>query len=85
MEYSLAAKINKSPKEKQQLIDAPPPSYSKEAVDKQINRSREKISGREAKAIHSLLKGRHAKGGQINLNDCKVSTQDKNSKHKKCW
>lgn len=25
MEYSLAAKINKSPKEKQALIDAPPP------------------------------------------------------------
>jgi hypothetical protein len=84
MEYSLAAKINKSPKEKQALIDAPPPSYSKEAVDKQINRSREKISAREAKAIHSLLKGRYAKGGQINLKDCVVNTaEQKNPKHKK--
>jgi hypothetical protein len=85
MEYSPWAKINKSPKEKQALVDAPVPSYNKEAVDKEIKRSKQKIGSSESKAIHSLLKGRHAQGGHINLDHCKVSTHDKNSKHKKCW
>jgi len=44
------------------------PRYSEVAVNKAIsssNRSGRKISGKEAKAIHSLLKGRHAKGGNV--------------------
>ena len=32
--------------------------YSKEAVDKAIKTSRKPISGKEAKLIHALLKGR---------------------------
>lgn len=35
--------------------------YNKKAVDQAINTSREKISGKEAKAIHALLKG-HSNG-----------------------
>lgn len=31
--------------------------YNKKSVDQAINTSREKISGKEAKAIHALLKG----------------------------
>ena len=80
MEYSLAAKINKSPKEKQALIDAPVPSYNKDAVDKEIKRS--KAAPSESKAIHSLLKGRYADGGKISLKDCKTNTCEKNSKCK---
>jgi len=84
MEYSPWAKINKSPKEKQALIDAPVPSYNKESVDKEIKRSKEKIGSSEAKAIHGLLKGRHAHGGKIDLKDCVVNTAEhKNPKHKK--
>jgi hypothetical protein len=91
MEYSPWAKINKSPKEKQALIDAPPPklsdedrklfksSYNKESVDKEINRSKQKIGSSEAKAIHGLLKGRHAKGGSIS------TAEHSNPKHKHCW
>jgi len=44
------------------------PRYSEVAVNKAIsssNRSGRKISGKEAKAIHALLKGRHAKGGNV--------------------
>jgi hypothetical protein len=55
------------------------PSYNKEAVDKAINRSRAKIGASEAKAIHALLKGRHAKGGKIS------TAEHKNPKHKDCW
>ena len=93
MEYSPWAKINKSPKEKQALIDAPPPklsdkdrslfksSYNKESVDKEIKRS--KVGPSESKAIHSLLQGRHASGGKINLKDCKINTAEHcNPKHK---
>jgi len=32
--------------------------YNKKSVDQAIKTSREKISGKEAKAIHALLKGR---------------------------
>jgi hypothetical protein len=35
------------------------PGYSAVAVDKAIKSSRKKISGREAKLIHRLLRGRH--------------------------
>jgi len=80
MEYSLAAKINKSPKEKQALINAPVPSYNKDAVDKEIKRS--KVGPSESKAIHALLKGRYARGGEINLKDCKTNTCEKNPKCK---
>jgi hypothetical protein len=44
------------------------PNYSEVAVNKAIassNRSGRKISGKEAKAIHALLKGRYASGGAI--------------------
>ena len=83
MEYSPWAKINKSPKEKQALVDAPVPSYNKEAVDKEIKRSKQKIGSSEAKAIHGLLKGRYASGGKIDLKDCVVNTAEHhNSKHK---
>jgi hypothetical protein len=61
-EFSPWAKLNKSPKERHNLVNAPVSSYSEEAVNKSIassNRSGRKISGKEAKAIHSLLKGRH--------------------------
>jgi hypothetical protein len=81
MEYSLASKINKSPKEKRALIDAPVPSYNKESVDKEIKRS--KVQPSESKAIHALLKGRYASGGGINLKDCKINTAEHcNPKHK---
>lgn len=70
---------NKSPKEKQALIDAPAPSYNKEAVDKEIKRSKQKIGSSESKAIHSLLKGRYAKGGNVS------TAEQKNAKHKNCW
>jgi len=76
MEYSPWAKINMSPKEKQKLIDAPVPSYNKEAVGKEINRSKPKVGASEAKVIHALLKGRHAKGGKIS------TAEHKNPKHK---
>jgi hypothetical protein len=84
MEYNPWAKINKSPKEKQALVDAPVPSYNKEAVDKEIKRSRQKIGGSEAKKIHALLSGRHAEGGKIDLKHCVVNTAEKrNPKHKR--
>lgn len=35
--------------------------YNKDAVDKAIETSKEKIGGAEGKAIHRLLKGRHGK------------------------
>jgi len=60
--FSPWAKLNMSPKERHNLVNAPVSSYSEEAVNKSIassNRSGRKISGKEAKAIHSLLKGRH--------------------------
>ena len=85
MEYSPWAKINKSPKEKQALVDAPVPSYNKEAVDKEIKRSKQKIGSSESKAIHSLLKGRYAKGGSTKCKTCDMSTHDSNPKHKDCW
>jgi hypothetical protein len=37
------------------------PKYNEDAVNKAISSSRQKIGGREAKAIHSLLKGRTGK------------------------
>ena len=39
------------------------PGYDKEAVDKAISSSRQKIGGKEAAAIHGLLKGRTGKMG----------------------
>ena len=73
---------NKSPKEKQALIDAPVPSYNKDSVDKEIKRSKQKIGSSESKAIHGLLKGRYANGGEINLKNCKVNTCESNPKCK---
>lgn len=55
------------------------PSYNKESVNKEIKRSKSKIGSSESKAIHSLLKGRHAKGGKIS------TAEQKNPKHKNCW
>lgn len=81
-----AVKVNKTLKERQALVDAPVPSYSKTAVDKAIgssNRSGRKIGSSEAKKIHRLLSGGYAYGGPINLKDCKVNTVEKNPKHKK--
>jgi hypothetical protein len=55
------------------------PRYSEVAVNKAIsssNRSGRKISGKEAKAIHSLLKGRHAKGGNVKKFDDGGSSYD---------
>jgi len=40
--------------------------YNKDAVDKAIASSKEKVGGAEAKAIHRLLKGRHGKGSKKN-------------------
>lgn len=40
------------------------PEYNKDAVDKAIASSKEKVGGAEAKAIHRLLKGRHGKGSK---------------------
>jgi len=37
--------------------------YNKEAVDKAIRSSRQRIGGKEAKLIHALLKGRSKEGG----------------------
>lgn len=34
-------------------------TYSKDAVEAAIRQSRQKISKREAKMIHALLRGRH--------------------------
>ena len=79
MEYSPWSKINKSPKEKQALIDAPIHTYNKQSVDKEISRSKPKIGASESKAIHALLKGRHAKGGKIS------TAEHGNPKHKHCW
>lgn len=39
-------------------IDGLVARYNKKAVDQAINTSRQKITGKEAKAIHALLKGR---------------------------
>jgi hypothetical protein len=78
MEYSPAAKINKSLKDKKKLIEESP-SYNENAVDKEIGRSKQKISPSESKSIHALLKGRYAKGGKIDLDDCKVNTAEKRS------
>jgi len=46
------------------------PKYNEDAVNKAIASSREKVGGREAKMIHSLLKGRTGKmdGGAANAN-----------------
>ena len=79
MEYSPYAKINKSLKEKKALIEAPVPSYNKDAVEKEISRSKPKISSSESKSIHALLKGRYAKGGKIN------TAEHENPKCKNCW
>lgn len=66
---NLWTKINPTPKEKYMRVNEPVnPNYSETAVDKAIassNRSGRKISGKEAKAIHSLLKGRYAGGGKV--------------------
>jgi hypothetical protein len=67
-EFSPWAKLNMSPKERNNLVNAPVPSYSEQAVNKSIassNRSGRKIGGKEAKAIHGLLKGRYAEGGKV--------------------
>ena len=39
-------------------IDGLVARYNKDSVDKAIKTSRQKITGKEAKAIHALLKGR---------------------------
>jgi hypothetical protein len=56
------------------------PRYSETAVNKAIsssNRSGRKIGGKEAKAIHSLLKGRYAKGGEVGKFNDGGSSNDK--------
>jgi hypothetical protein len=66
---SLWTKINPTLKDKYMRVNEPVnPNYSETAVDKAIassNRSGRKISGKEAKSIHSLLKGRYADGGKV--------------------
>lgn len=74
MEYSLAAKINKSPKEKQQLIDAPPMSarslyaktYAKHgktiAQSKDaMNKAYETVEKKHGKDMRENLKSYHEK------------------------
>lgn len=41
--------------------------YNKEAVDKAIRASRQKIGGREAKLIHALLRGHDKPKGNDNV------------------
>jgi hypothetical protein len=56
------------------------PRYSETAVNKAIsssNRSGRKIGGKEAKAIHGLLKGRYAKGGEVGKFNDGGSSNDK--------
>ncbi len=45
------------------------PEYNKDAVDKAIASSKEKVGGAEAKAIHRLLKGRHNKAPKKSVED----------------
>ena len=53
------------------------PDYDKEAVDKAISSSRQKIGGKEAAAIHGLLKGRTGKnnGGQSGFSTQKDASE----------
>jgi hypothetical protein len=84
MEKAMAE--DKTLKERRVATETPMPAYNKMAVNKSIegsNRSGKKIGSSEGKVIHSLLKGRYAYGGPINLKDCKVNTVEKNPKHKK--
>lgn len=77
---------DKTLKQRRIVDETPMPAYNKIAVNKSIqssNRFGKKTSPSENKAIHSLLKGRYAYGGPINLKDCKVNTVEKNPKHKK--
>lgn len=77
---NLWTKINPTPKEKYMRVNEPVnPNYSETAVDKAIassNRSGRKIGGKEAKAIHSLLKGRYAGGGKVKKFDDGGSSGD---------
>jgi len=82
--YSPWGKANKELLESLTPESYPNPKYNKEAVDKEISRSRQKIGGSEAKKIHALLSGRHAEGGKIDLKHCVVNTAEKrNPKHKR--
>ena len=66
---SLWTKAAPTLKDKYMRVNEPMnPNYSETAVNKAIassNRSGRKIGGKEAKAIHSLLKGRYADGGKV--------------------
>ena len=66
---SLWTKAAPTLKDKYRRVNEPVnPNYSETAVDKAIassNRSGRKIGGKEAKAIHALLKGRYNDGGKV--------------------
>jgi hypothetical protein len=66
---SLWTKAAPTLKDKYMRVNEPVnPNYSETAVNKAIassNRSGRKIGGKEAKAIHALLKGRYADGGKV--------------------
>jgi len=68
------------------------PQYSEVAVNKAIassNRAGRKISGREAKAIHRLLKGRYNGGGKVSDDmpyEAKIQSHiDRNERAMKAW
>lgn len=69
------------------------PQYSEVAVNKAIassNRAGRKISGREAKAIHRLLKGRYNGGGKVSDADMPDEAKlqahlDRNERALKAW
>lgn len=54
-----AEKAAQSPMVKEEDNKENAPKYNKDAVDKAITKSRQKIGKKEASAIHRLLKGRH--------------------------
>mgnify|MGYP005987799397 CR=1 FL=1 len=57
--YEMMAADNMRPHAKvTKQIDGLVGRYNKKAVDQAIKTSRQKISGKEAQAIHALLKGR---------------------------
>ena len=94
MEYSLAAKINKSPKEKQALIDAPPMKarslYTKEYAKKaktilqskdakaQAYRAVEKAHGKD---MSDKLRAYH----DANYNDNDGMKNGGSASKKHCW
>lgn len=78
-DFSLWTKAAPSLKDKYMMVNEPVnPNYSEEAVNKSIassNRSGRKISGKEAKAIHRLLRGRYDDGGGVLANPRSVPVE----------